>query len=424
MDLHQHLIIAIRQNKITRIERLIREGADPGANNNVAIRIAAGHGHFEIVRLLLADPRVDPAANDNKAIKFAINGHLAQNACFEVVRLLLADPRVDPSVQNNFLIRIAVERAHTDVVRLLLADPRVNSTAIDNGAIKQAFENGHSEIVKLLAEIPGVIMPAIDHYISTNEIRKFAGICTAVCGSNDILNWGARVGSVNLVRHELSKGVDPRFYDYEVFRIACGCGRTEVVRILLENPQVDPTTDGNYPIRHAAENGHLEVVRLLLADPRVDPSAHYNFAFRYAAQNLHFEVATLLLTDPRVDPTGSNNSLFRYAVYLKQQNLVLFLFNLPGVLLPTIEFYLQEDDLDQIKELAAMTGAYPTSDTDPSIDDPDLMVWGAAVGSLALVQFLIEQKNVDPHFANDSALVVAHEKGHLAIVTYLSAFPI
>ena len=48
------------------------------------------------------------------------------------MRLLLADPRVDPSADNNYAIRWAAYNGHTEVVRLLLADPRVDPGAIAN----------------------------------------------------------------------------------------------------------------------------------------------------------------------------------------------------------------------------------------------------------------------------------------------------
>ena len=75
-----------------------------------------------MVRLLLADPRVRlaPSADDNEAIRWASgNGHA------DVVRLLLADSRVDPNARDNEAIRCASQYGHADVVRLLLADPRV-----------------------------------------------------------------------------------------------------------------------------------------------------------------------------------------------------------------------------------------------------------------------------------------------------------
>jgi hypothetical protein len=47
------------------------------------------------VKLLLADERVDPSANDNYAIRFA-----AKNGHKEVVKILLADERIDPSADR------------------------------------------------------------------------------------------------------------------------------------------------------------------------------------------------------------------------------------------------------------------------------------------------------------------------------------
>jgi hypothetical protein len=67
-----------------------------------------------------------------------------------VVRLLLSDPRVDPAANENWAIKWAARYGHTEVVRLLLSDERVDPIAQENDAIKQAAENGHDEIVKLL----------------------------------------------------------------------------------------------------------------------------------------------------------------------------------------------------------------------------------------------------------------------------------
>jgi hypothetical protein len=53
-------------------------------------------GRTTVVERLLADPRVDPAANDNYAIRLA-----SQNGHATVVDVLLADPRVDPAVDDN-----------------------------------------------------------------------------------------------------------------------------------------------------------------------------------------------------------------------------------------------------------------------------------------------------------------------------------
>jgi hypothetical protein len=64
-------------------------------NTGCAIWNVCADGYFEIVKLLLAEERVDPPTNENYAIQNASeNGHL------EIVKLLLADECVDPAAND------------------------------------------------------------------------------------------------------------------------------------------------------------------------------------------------------------------------------------------------------------------------------------------------------------------------------------
>lgn len=49
---------------------------------------ASQNGHLEVIRLLLADSRVNPSANNNAAIRWA-----SRHGYLEIVRLLESDPR-------------------------------------------------------------------------------------------------------------------------------------------------------------------------------------------------------------------------------------------------------------------------------------------------------------------------------------------
>jgi ankyrin repeat protein len=109
---------------INNVKWLLDQGIDPAADDNYAIKLASSNGHTEIVRLLLDDPRVDPAASANYAIKLA-----SANGYTEVVKLLLDDPRVDPSANDNYAIHAASLMGHTYVVKLLSGDPRFDLTA-------------------------------------------------------------------------------------------------------------------------------------------------------------------------------------------------------------------------------------------------------------------------------------------------------
>jgi ankyrin repeat protein len=225
---------------------------EPAARGNKAIRCASSCGHVSVVKLLLKDARVDPSADSNKAIRFAsYNGHAS------VVKLLLADPRVDPAVSANYAIWMASAEGHVSVVKLLLADPRVDPGAKDNNAIRHASSYGHVSVVKLLLKDTRVD-PSADG------------------------NWAIRIASYN--------------------------GHANVVKLLLADPRVDPTAADNYAIRFASCQGHVSVVKLLLEDPRVWPSAHSNMAIRFASYNGHAIVVKLLLADSRVDPTRTTTT--------------------------------------------------------------------------------------------------------------------
>jgi hypothetical protein len=102
-----------------------------------------------IVKLLLADERVDPVANTDAAIRCASNnGHLK----IVKVKLLLADERVNLGAKMDYTIRYSSENGHMEIVKQLLpvADERVDLAADENYAIRHASQENHLEIVKLL----------------------------------------------------------------------------------------------------------------------------------------------------------------------------------------------------------------------------------------------------------------------------------
>lgn len=71
---------------------------------NFAISLASEYGHLDTVKLLLADPRVDPSARKDYALRMACEyNHL------EITKLLLADPRTDPSTTDNISVQIAAQ---------------------------------------------------------------------------------------------------------------------------------------------------------------------------------------------------------------------------------------------------------------------------------------------------------------------------
>ncbi|PRP83171.1 putative ankyrin [Planoprotostelium fungivorum] len=179
---------------------LVDPRVDPSALNNHAIRIAASRGHTEIVGLLLSHPRVDPSAASNEAFIYAAHeGHSG------TVQLLLSYSRVDPSARDNDAIReAALCRGHTEMIRLLLSNPRVDSSAHEYRSIVLASIGGHAEIIRLLLSDSRMDLVAHDD-------------ATIRCAIDEAIMIAAR------------EGQDPSSEDNDTIREAARRGQTETV---------------------------------------------------------------------------------------------------------------------------------------------------------------------------------------------------
>jgi hypothetical protein len=91
-------------------------------------------------------------------------------------------------------------------------------------------------------------------------------------------------------------------------------GDTELIKLLLKNPKIDPTAntpdgkryngdDTNYPARHAAKNGHIEAVKAFIEDGRSNLASKNNYALKMAINNGDKEMSELLLSLPNVRNT-------------------------------------------------------------------------------------------------------------------------
>jgi hypothetical protein len=100
----------------------------------------------------------------------------------------------------------------------------------------------------------------------------------------------------------------------KAFRRAVDKKHTEVTRLLLANPRVDPSAKDNKAIRLASAKNNVDILKLLLTDGRVDPAVYSNLVIRNACIWGTREMVALLLADPRVNPVAQNGRPFFNAV--------------------------------------------------------------------------------------------------------------
>lgn len=109
------------------------------------LTIASRRGHVEVVKALLEDGRVDPRDKESECLSVA-----SWVGNVEVVQALLEDGRAEPDWNTNYMLVIAADDGDVDVTRMLLKDGRVDPTIEDNSTLQIAIDRGHIEIERLL----------------------------------------------------------------------------------------------------------------------------------------------------------------------------------------------------------------------------------------------------------------------------------
>lgn len=176
-----------------------------------------------VLKLLLLDPRVNPACRRNLPLIYAATTGLPA-----AISLLLSDPRIDPSDCDNYAVRIAAQRGHVPALRLLLGDVRVDPTAKRSQAIREAGKK-------------------------KKQKKKQGGVGDMEISSS-------------------TKNPSLSFSTLSAFKASLG--RTDALKFLLRDGRADPAAEKNEAIREACRNGHTPVVqvkiRIIISDDQIN----------------------------------------------------------------------------------------------------------------------------------------------------------
>lgn len=169
-------INAAEQGNEAVIERALGQGINPLIYEDQALRVAINRGHLRIVQRLLPFTQqhpgylheaIDVAVSSNQPqilsyilqqnpdpnLDIVLNPALVNAAGLgfnDIVRILLADPRVNPAHLRNYPLRKAASANQTATVALLLQNPQVDPTAENNQALTFAKQNNNPEMIQLL----------------------------------------------------------------------------------------------------------------------------------------------------------------------------------------------------------------------------------------------------------------------------------
>jgi ankyrin repeat protein len=195
--------------------------------------------------------------NGRTPLSFASeNGHDA------VVRLLLADGRVNPNLKGHFgrtPLSYAAENGHESVVKLLLDSGKANANMEDDDErtpLSYAAENDYQAVIKLLFAAMRVRSSSYDPSDGKLLLRA------AERGDEAVVRLLLCIGTVDINSRDTGFWTAGRTPLY----LACASGHEGVVRLLLENGAELESRDisGQTALSRAAEDGHEGVVKLLL----------------------------------------------------------------------------------------------------------------------------------------------------------------
>lgn len=137
-----------------------------------------------------------------------------------------------------------MRRENTEAISILLEDKRVDAMFSGGSALVEACSRGNLKLVQLLLQHNNNVIP--------ERLRDLLLVPTVAAS------------------------------------------KTDVVRELLQHPEINPSAQNNMAISVAASKGNRDIVEMLLKDKRVDPTAQENQALQIAEEHGYQEIARLL----------------------------------------------------------------------------------------------------------------------------------
>ncbi|KAI9353759.1 hypothetical protein BDR26DRAFT_849183 [Obelidium mucronatum] len=253
--------------------------------NSGLIRIALASKYLLAPFLLASQPFANRHCN-HQALFIDKNPHLTMQ--YWIYRCLLEYPAKTRYWSTIASLRAdemmtACKRGLNSIVRILL----VEGVAISDSHLNIAAKVGNAELVTLFLQ-----QSSINKFgYNTLElgIRSTDPNTVSILVSHPKLDWNS--WSDWCLDHSIQ---DTRYSPFDI-----SPKRTEIVRLLLSHPNIDPSAGENLALKSATKKRNFEVINMLLKDPRVDPCIHRGRLFQLACKYGNVELLGRLLSDSR-----------------------------------------------------------------------------------------------------------------------------
>lgn len=310
-----------------------------------------------------------------------------------------------------------------------------------------------------LSNLPTELVQAIAELLSEKDVSVFAQLNrqffdilidylyarNATRSNASALLWAADKGYESTARQALANGAKPSATNRKgdtSLHLATNAGNLSMARFLL-NAGVDVNQQNKYseiPLNAPARDGNKELVKLLLDQPGIDPDVLGRARIRpprlreqtplsYAAMNGHVDVLNILLATNRVNIESKDSrgwTPLAYAAAYGQAEVMEVLINVPGIQLESrarwgitplmlAVIYGHEAVARIIIEQESVKG-------DAECDAESTALWFAVVHSHSNIAKLLLEKGCNPHYRchmGNTPFLLAINNGQEEIVKWM-----
>ncbi|KAJ3320499.1 hypothetical protein HDV06_005228 [Boothiomyces sp. JEL0866] len=316
------IITACRTGQYHVVKYLLDQDAvNPAAQNNTAVIDAAGSSNFELVQLLVNDDRVNPydqeskiftnctrslrifkyLRNDYRANVFIHKNEILTNAILnsntELIEYLVNEKIIQyDEFNSNHLLALAVRNYH-DVLRKVLeiTSATISFNSNNTNYLEFLYRSGLHSSLKLL-------LPLLDqsfegtHWLETQSIQAL----------NDD-NYDIFIIFLQDKHYNLTSFVTP------ILKLLITQNKPDLVEKVLQHKTFKPTKFIDV-FKHLMRTDNIEITKLLLKDKRIDPSHKNNAILKRACKKRKPEFVKLLLNHKKVDFADNDYEAIRIAV--------------------------------------------------------------------------------------------------------------
>ncbi|NBO23474.1 hypothetical protein EBU94_09085, partial [bacterium] len=335
------LNLACQNGRSDIVKMLLDNGFKP---SEWSFYVSCQKGYVDIVKLLINDNRTDPNSHTNFGTALEAASNAGQ---YEVVKILLENPRVNPNIGGGGAIEAAIYRGHLDILKLLLDKVSIDRDLVVKNIFKKTEYYGFylnlKMVIKTLLESPKVVKHLTKEELSKWEKIIDEKLLESIYTIDKEEFQGSRASmEPHMQLNRIEKGILLREISFRSWLDGVGIHVDDnhyYVSLHVSNPDViyfnrfDRFKDLLEYLKISAcldlemryEHGYLFN---LLKNAKLNLDFDNNRTiYHVCLNNSYTKELELLLKRPEIDPTFRNNVLIRKAYYYGNKDIIRILLN-------------------------------------------------------------------------------------------------